>query len=276
MTVGEWVLYARRRLAEAGVESPALEAQMLAAHVLLVDRSRLIANPELELSELAGEPLLQRRLSGEPLAYILGWREFYGRRFEVGPGVLVPRHETEILVEAALEFLPADSAAAVLDLGAGSGILAITIKRERPRAVVTGSDISSQALDVARRNALALDADVRFVEGDLFAPVAAEKFDLIVCNPPYIANHELLPVEIGDFEPSGALFAGDSGLEFYERLAVEAGLHVPEDGRLMVEVGHLQGRAVSGIFESNGWSVERVVKDLSGIDRVVVAQPLVV
>lgn len=273
MTIAEWIRGAEARLA-AIVDSPRLEAQLLAAHVLLVDRAFLLAHPECEFPDLAGESLLQRRESGEPLAYVLGWREFYGRRFQVRPGVLIPRQETEILVESALGRLKANPAADVLDLGTGSGCLAVTIKLEVPDARVTASDVSAEAVDVARSNAETLGADVRFLQGDGFGPVDGESFDLIVTNPPYIGDFEDLPAEVRDFEPRQALLSGPNGLEFYERLSAQAAEHLRESGRLMMEVGYRQSRDVALLFESTGWNVEEVREDLSGIERVVVVQPL--
>jgi len=274
MTAGEWTSQAKRRLELAGVESPALEAQVLAAHVLLVDRSFVLAHPDHAFPELAGEPILQRRERGEPLAYILGWREFHGRRFEVGPGVLIPRQETETLVEAALVLLDNAPESKVLDLGTGSGCIAITIKLERPLAIVTGSDVSAAALEFAHRNGERLGVSIRFVQSDLFGNLGDGMFDLIVSNPPYVGLDEALPTEVRDFEPPEALFFGHGGLEFYERLSQEAGLHLTASGRLMMEVGYWQASSVAGIFESCGWHVETVRRDLSGTDRVVVVQPV--
>lgn len=274
MNVGEWLVVARSRLVAARIESAALEAQLLAAHVLLVDRSFILTHPEVEFPDLAGESLLQRRERHEPLAYILGSREFYGRKFHVEPGVLIPRQETEILVEAALSHLRTTSPCRVLDLGTGSGCIGITLKLECPSAELTLLDISERAIEIARRNAEDLGASVRFVRSDGFQELEGEVFDLIVTNPPYIGFDEELPAEVGKHEPPAALFAGPSGLEFYEMLAETAGLHLREDGALMMEVGYRQAQQVGAIFEGSGWTVEETIPDLSGIDRVVVARQL--
>ncbi|MFI5384531.1 MAG: peptide chain release factor N(5)-glutamine methyltransferase [Fimbriimonadales bacterium] len=276
MTVARWLEPAQLRLEGAGIESPALEAQMLAAHAILADRTYVITHPDAEFPELAGEQLLQRRESHEPLAYILGWREFYSRRFRVGPGVLVPRQETETLVDAALSFLDSTAGARVLDLGTGSGCIAITIKLERPGVDVTASDVSEEALEIARSNAGDLAADVRFELSDGFGSFGEEHFDLIVTNPPYVGLHEALPLEVLSYEPAEALFSGHTGLEFYEMLAETAAEHLTESGKLMMEVGFRQARQVALIFESCGWGLMEVVKDLSGVERVVAVQPLVV
>ncbi len=247
-----------------------MESQQLAAHVMRVDRTWLLAHPKHEFNDLAGEGLLQRREAGEPLAYILGWREFYGRTFGVDPSVLVPRHETEVLVETALQLGPPEGTFSVLDMGTGSGILAVTLKLERPAWEVTAVDISSEALTTASANAKFLEARVRFVLSDGFEGLLGESFDMIVCNPPYIGHAEVLPHEVRAFEPSGALFADNGGLAFYERLAAEAPAYLSDGGLLLVEVGHTQAEQVRMIFEGAAWSVESIRSDLSGIERVVV------
>lgn len=268
MTVGEWVRQAQLRLEQAGITSPKLEAQLLAAHVLLVDRPWLVAHGDEPFPELAGETLLQRRETKEPLAYILGFREFYGRRFRVTPSVLIPRHETETLIEHA------PAAPRVLDIGTGSGILAVTYKLEHPEADVTAVDIRPDTLDVARDNAERLGAEVRFVLSDGFTELLGETFDLILSNPPYIGDDEVLDREVRDFEPATALFSGPTGLEFYERLAREARDHLADGGRMLLEVGHTQAAAVSRILAAHEWNVCGVHADLSGIRRVVEATPV--
>lgn len=268
MNLRDWLQYASARLEAAGIESTRLEAQVLAAHTLLVDRTWIIAHPEAEINELAAETLLQRRESREPLAYILGYREFYGRRFEVGPGVLIPRQDTEILLEAALAVV---NRGPVLDVGTGSGCLAITLKLERPDLEVWASDISQVALNLAKRNSEFLGADVRFAESDLFAEFKQVQFDLIISNPPYIADSEELMPEVKNHEPSGALFSGPTGLEFYDRLAREAPQFLKPGGHLAVEVGRGQAQDVASLLADNGWTNTSVTADLSGIERVVVS-----
>jgi release factor glutamine methyltransferase len=267
VTVGEWTRHAEARLTAAGIEGARLEAQILAGHVLGVNRARLFAHPDAEFPELAAEALLQRREAREPLAYLLGKREFYGREFFVGPGVLIPRQETETLVETALQDLP--QGAYVLDLGTGSGCIGLTLKLERPDLDVTLSDISDRALSIAERNADALGAKVRLVRSDGFEELLGEAFDRIVTNPPYIGRHEELMPEVADHEPSEALYSGETGMEFYERLARQASAYLLDGGRVFMEVGHRQASSVKALFESEGWRHVQTAADLSGVDRVV-------
>lgn len=266
MTVRDWIDSATERLRLAGIDSPKLDAEVLAAHVLDVERVWLVAHPEAEFPDLAGESLLQRREAREPLAYIIGWREFYGRRFFVRPGVLVPRQETEVLVDAALHFADAGP---ILDIGTGSGCIAITIKLENAALAVVGIDVSPKALEVAKNNATTQEADVRFVQSDLFEAIAGERFEVIVSNPPYIADSEELMPEVADHEPHGALFAGPTGLEFYTRLANEAAAHLTPRGRMVMEVGYTQAEDVIRLFQKHGWLHEWTAEDLSGHDRVI-------
>jgi release factor glutamine methyltransferase len=268
MKLQSWLITASDRLAAAGVESHRLEAQLLAAHVLRVERTWIIAHPQSEINDLAAETLLQRRENHEPLAYILGWREFYGRRFEVAPGVLIPRQDTEALLETALNLAHEGP---ILDLGTGSGCLAITLKLERPEIEVWASDISPKALEIARRNATYHEAKVHFVQSDLFEDMPKMEFEHIISNPPYIADSEELMSEVKDFEPHEALFSGKTGFEFYERLAKEAPPYLKFIGKIAVEVGHTQASDVVNLLHSYGWPNDYVVSDLSGIDRVVVS-----
>ena len=272
MRLDEWLRHATTRLDLAGVDSPRLEAQVLAAHVLRVDRSWLLAHPEHDFNDLAGEGLLQRREGGEPLAYLVGHREFYGREFGVDSSVLVPRQETEELAEAALE-LSSRETRSLLDMGTGSGVLAVTLKLERPEWDVTAVDVSPESLATASANARFHRAAVRFVLSDGFEALLGESFDLIVSNPPYIGDDEILASEVRDWEPSGALFAGPTGLEFYARLANEAAGYLSDGGLLLLEVGHTQAATVVAIFEGAGWRHETTRHDLSGVERVVGFRP---
>ena len=265
MTVSEWLIEATTRLTAAGIDSPALDAKLLAAHLFGKDRTWIIAHSDAAIDESAARALLQRREAREPLAYILGWREFYGRRFQVKPGVLIPRQDTEVLLESALGYI---CNGPVLDVGTGSGCLAITMKLETRDAEVVGIDISPEALEVALSNAKHLAADVEWIQSDLFEAVQGREFEVIVSNPPYIADSEQLMPEVVEHEPRGALFSGPTGLEFYERLAKEAVDYLAFLGRLIVEVGHTQSQQVEHLFQAHGWFHEWTTEDLSGVDRV--------
>lgn len=240
---------------------------MLAAHVLRVDRSWLFAHPEHEFNDLAGESLLVRRIGQEPLAYVVGKREFYGRRFRVSPAVLIPRHETEVLVDEALK--ESSSTFRVLDIGTGSGCIAVTLKLEKPSLEVWATDISGPALEMARENAETLGAEIIFRRADLF-PETDQKFDLIVSNPPYIGKKESLQPEVVDHEPHLALFAEDAGYAIYRKLSQRAGLSLKTSGKILLEVGYKQADKVVALFEESGWSHVRTVRDLAGIPRCVI------
>lgn len=267
MTVRDWIVYATERLAKAGVSQARLEAQLLLAHALRIDREWLLLLDEHPAPDDARR-LLERRLTGEPIAYIIGWREFYRRRFEVNPAVLVPRPETEILVEAVLELAkPGDRC---LDVGTGSGCIGVTCALERPDTRWILTDVSPQALAVARRNAERHGAPCQFLLADALSAFRLGSVDLIVCNPPYIPHGDpRLEPSVRRFEPASALFAGATGLEFFERLAAEAPAVLAQGGVLAVEVGQGQADAVAALFRS---ATERAVrKDLAGMARVVIA-----
>jgi release factor glutamine methyltransferase len=270
MTVRDWIRNAKVRLHTRQFQAANLEAELLAAYALGVNRTWIFAHPESEFPELAGEALLQRRESHEPLAYILGYREFYGRTFKVDPRVLIPRQETEVLIEVALA-LAGERTVRVLDLATGSGCVGITLKLERPGWDVTLSDISPSALDVAAQNCASLGASARLVESDLFGALLGESFDLIVTNPPYIGENEAVPAEVRA-EPAQALFAGPRGTEFYERLADEALDHLNDRGRLVMEIGYRQADDVKRIFTREGWSWISTNRDLDGNERVVAVE----
>ena len=258
---------ASKRLREAGVLEPTLDAQMLVAHTLNRTRSQVLAYPEEEVPPEA-EPLLKRREQREPLAYILGWREFYGRRFDVEPDILVPRQETETLVDAALKVMGGK----VLDIGTGTGCLAITIKLERPNWLVAACDVNPIAVKLARRNAANLDATVHIAKSDLFEAFHDTQFGIILCNPPYVGTDADLPPEVREFESPLALFAGSDGLDFYRRLAQESKPHLTPWGRMIVEIGDNMAESVSQVFRASGWQLTETHLDLSGMARALVFQ----
>ena len=267
MKLGDWLSAAQRRLQANGAEAARLEAEVLAAHVLMVDRTWVVAHPEADFPELAGESVIQRRLMHEPLAYILGRREFYGRDFVVRRGVLIPRQETETLIEAALQ--RDNNAMKVLDIGTGSGCIAITLKLERPSWMVFASDISEKALDIARENGETLHAEVNWLHANGAAGIAETGFDLIVSNPPYVGRGDDLPMEIRAFEPDVALYAGASGLDFYRKLSRDCPRLLAKGGSVLLELGAGQLELVRAVFENEGWQFIGSWKDLLGVDRVV-------
>lgn len=263
---------------ERGLESPRLEAEVLLAHVLGVDRVRLIldAHKPLDPAELGKfREAIKRRRSGEPVAYVVGKREFYGLEFRVDRRVLIPRPETETLVEAALEATRARHLEGrALDLCTGSGCVAIAFAKGRPTWRVTGIDLSGEAIEVARGNALRLGAiwGVRFLVGDLYEPLGAEeRFDLVTANPPYVLHGEIaeLQQEIRDFEPRLALDGGADGLALLPAIAEGAARRLTPGGTLAVEIGAGQSDAVARLFERTGFVDVRRYRDYGGHERVV-------
>ncbi len=250
-----------------------LDAELLLADCLQRPRSFLLAHGGEALSPATRERFwhsVARRERGEPVAYIVGRREFWSLELEVNPHVLVPRPETELLVEFALGVLPPGQAAKVLDLGTGSGAVALAIARERPAARVLATDASAFAITLACRNAERLElGNASFVVGDWYEPVGAMHFDLIVSNPPYIAAGDaaLTNADLAA-EPRDALVPGPSGLEAIERIVALARGHLCPGGWLALEHGAGQGQAVAALFSTAGLSTIRSLKDLAGHDRV--------
>jgi release factor glutamine methyltransferase len=260
-----------------GIDTPRLDAELLLARALGATRIQLFVDSKrpLDEGELARmRELVKRRRAREPVAYILGEREFYGRTFRVDRRVLVPRPDTEALVEMALERTRAVSMSMrALDLCTGSGCVAVTLARERPTAFVMASDLSEDALAVARDNALRLGAyNVALRRGDLFAAVdASRRFDLVTSNPPYVSAGEVLSLqpEIREHEPRLALEGGDDGLAVLRRIVAEAPPHLAEGGVLAVEVGAGEAPAVVELFGRAGYDHVEVRRDYARIERVV-------
>lgn len=274
-TVADCLTAAGRQLAAAlGLETreARLEARVLAAFAWGVTPAWLIAHDtDLVHPEDAArfDALLGRRRAGEPVAYLTGAREFYGRAFEVSPDVLIPRPDTELLVERALARMPPDRGVDVLDLGTGSGCIAITLALERPAARVTATDRSSAALAVARRNAARLGADIAWRSGDWFQGLDARQFDVIVSNPPYVATGDA-HLRDGDvrFEPPGALAAGPDGLDDLRQLCASAPDHLRPGGWLLLEHGYDQAETVRDLLEAAGLVAIDTWFDLAGQARV--------
>lgn len=253
----------------AGCALPRAEARLLLAAALGAPVESLVARPERPVDGAAAARfalLAARRAGGEPVAYLLGDREFYGRRFAVSPAVLVPRPETELLVELALARLRARPASRVLDLGTGSGCIAVTLALEYPQAEVVAVDRSADALEVARSNAQRLGARVEFALGDWYAAVGGG-FDLVVANPPYVAAADAHLADLRH-EPRHALAAGDDGLADLRRIVAAAPAYLNGGGWLAVEHGHDQGAAVRALFAQAGFAGVETHRDLAGIERV--------
>lgn len=272
---------ARRRFRAAGIQpdEAALDARLLAQHVLGWDAARLMTHgdePATGPFQQAFESLVARRVAREPLAYITGTREFWNLSIEVSPAVLIPRPETELLLEAALEHFHRGQALRILDVCTGSGCVAVGLAREFPKGEVTASDISEEALDVARRNVAryGLASRVRCAQADLLAGLPGP-FDLIVANPPYIpaGDEKTLQPEVRDFEPSGALFAGADGLRIVRRLVSEAARALAPDGMLIFEFGAGQDAAIEQLIDGvSALTLLEVKHDLQDIPRAAVVQ----
>jgi release factor glutamine methyltransferase len=260
---------------EGSSDSPVLDAEILLARVLGKPRTFLRSHGDDALAapeEQRYRALLARRRGGEPIAYLLGSREFWSLQLEVGPGVLVPRPETELLVEMALDELRGKQAPQVLDLGTGSGAVAIAIALEIPAAQLVAVDASPAALAIARRNADRTGAtNVEFLAGDWYEPVPGRHFDLIVSNPPYLAAGDPHLAALGH-EPADALVAGPGGLEALARIVAGATDHLQPGGGLILEHGCDQGAAVRDLLDAAGLQDVRTRRDLAGLERASLAQ----
>jgi release factor glutamine methyltransferase len=274
-----------RRLCAGGIESGRLGAELLLGHVLEMTREQLAVNATLPLSAAQCEryqSALSRRLRREPLAYITGRQEFWSLDFLVTSDVLIPRPETERLVEIALKLsaqMDIGHALRILDLGTGSGAIAIALASELPGAEILATDVSGAALFLARQNAAknGVSERIRFFHGDLFSALdpATQKFDLILSNPPYICRAEIdgLEPEVSRWEPREALDGGVDGLDFYNRIAAQVFAHLRPGGAVVVEIGAAMGAPVAALFQSSSDCAETVIEqDYSGNDRVVIAR----
>ena len=281
-TIHQRVAWARDELRRAGIpaDEAGLDARLLAQFALQWDAARfLIAADESASSTFIAkyDAFIERRRKREPLAYITSTKEFWNSTFEVSPAVLVPRPETELIVEAALELFPdVGSALSIADVCTGSGCLAVALAEERAGATVTATDVSGDALDVARRNAAhhQVGGRVHFIQTDLLQRVEGT-FDLIVANPPYvpIGDRALLQPEVRDYEPALALFAGDDGLSIVRRLVEESPAHLKTGGVLIFEFGFDQASIVRQLISrAEGLTMMGLKQDLQGIPRVAIAR----
>jgi release factor glutamine methyltransferase len=258
-------------------DSATRDAELLLLNQLGIDRTQLFINPDRELTEGEESSFWQRvyrRADNEPIQYIIGTQEFYGLDFQVTSAVLIPRPETEHLVEAVLHALPREESPQILDVGTGSGILAVTLAFNLPHAEIIAVDISAAAIAVARRNADVHNVAhrIHFVESDLFANVSGGPFDAIVSNPPYVSetDREALHPQVRDHEPATALFAGETGLDIYRRLIPEAHNALKPNGLLALEMGQGQRDAIAALL--NTWHNVSFINDLQQIPRVVLAR----
>lgn len=253
-------------------DSPQLDAEILLAHALQKSRTFLFTWPQQTLDEKTKQYfalLLEQRITGHPIAHIIGTREFWSLNLQVTADTLIPRPETELLVEQALQLLP-DTSIDIVDLGTGSGAIALALASERPQWQITAVDQSAAALDIARANAKALAIhNIRFIHGDWFEPLANQQFHAIISNPPYIATNDK-HLALGDvqFEPASALISGADGLDDIRHIAQHAGDHLLTGGLLLIEHGYDQQTRVKEIFQSCGFSNIAQLVDLGGMPRL--------
>ena len=271
--IGSALVYGAAQL--AALPTARRDAELLLMRVLVCDRAYLLTHPETPLAaEQAAiyEGWIARRARHEPVQYIVGEQEFYGLKFRVTPDVLIPRPETEHLVEATLARTDGDASLHIADIGTGSGAIAVALAHALPRARVTALDISTAALSVAHENAEShgVSDRIRFLKSDLLTAAAGEQFDMIVSNPPYVAENEALEPQVRDYEPASALFAGPDGLDVYRRLIPQAQAAVKPGGWLLLEIGHGQRDALERLL--TGWEDVSFVADLQGIPRVACAR----
>ncbi|TPK57442.1 peptide chain release factor N(5)-glutamine methyltransferase [Mesorhizobium sp. B2-4-19] len=280
--LGPLLRAARARLMTAGVGDPALDARLIVEHFSGTTRTQAVADPErmIDSNTIAAiDAALRRRAGGEPVHRILGYREFYGLRLALSPETLEPRPDTETLVEAMLPFVKAmatrEGACRILDLGTGSGAIALALLSAVPAATATGVDISAGALATAARNAVELGLGARFttVQSDWFEKVSG-RYHVIAANPPYIPSGDIgnLQDEVRDFDPRQALDGGVDGLNPYRIIAAEAARFLEAESRIAVEIGHTQRNEVTDIFKAAGYASAAALRDLGGNDRVLVFQ----
>jgi release factor glutamine methyltransferase len=273
VTIGDAMKFAQRQI-------DLVDARVLLQDTLQINRAYLAAHPEKKLTEEQlnrFDALIARRKNGEPIAYVIGEREFFGLTFKVTTAVLIPRPETEMLVDQALMRLSKHHRARVVDLGTGSGAIAIAIAKHRPQVHITAVDASDDALAIARENARRLLPNraepIEFLHSEWFSDVPREPYDLIVSNPPYVAENDPHLTQ-GDlrFEPQQALAAGPHGLSALEHIARNAASHLVPGGWLLLEHGYDQGAACRALLHNHGFSASQTLQDLAGLDRITLAQ----
>ncbi len=284
MTLREWVRHGETKLSEGPHPDRArLDAETLLVHLMGKNKAWLMAHLGDDFGgcqAIGYAGLIDRRLAGEPIQYITGEQEFYGLPFRVSRDVLIPRPETELVVEQVILWANGhasrkDAPLRIVDVGTGSGAIAVALAHELPEAVITAIDLSEPALSIARDNAVrnGVDRRIRFLCGDLLAPVARETFDMVVSNPPYVAeaDRDRLTVEVREHEPAVALFAGSEGVEIYQRLIPAAFDVLVPGGLLALEIGYGQDEAVTELLARAGFQPVEITPDLQGIPRVALA-----
>ena len=271
-TIAQALAWAKEALTVAGSESPSTDARLLLAHCLGKNQTYLYTWSDKTLSEgvyAQFSALIDARVRGEPVAYLLGYRDFWTLRLAVNSSTLIPRPETELLVENALARLSTD-ASTLCDLGTGTGAVALALASERPDITVTGVDKVADAVQLAKQNAkLNQLSNVQFLQSDWFAALGTTKFDMIVSNPPYVEENSPY-LHTGDvrFEPRSALTSGLDGLEDIRRIIHRATAHLQADGWLLLEHGYPQGSAIRSLFKAAGYCEVETIQDLAGLDRI--------
>jgi release factor glutamine methyltransferase len=280
MTLREWLSKGEEQLgAGPHADRARRDTESLLLHLVGKNRAWLMARLDEDFAGCTAirfASLLDRRLQGEPIQYIVGEAEFFGLPFKVTPDVLIPRPETEHLVEKAIELGRLRAAPRIVDVCTGSGAIAVALARSLPASEITGTDLSDAALRIARENAKRNDVDgrIRFLQGDLFAPVAGDRFDIAVANPPYVPTieRESMAVEVRDYEPEIALFAGADGLDIYRRLISAAPNVLVPGGFIALEIGYGQAPVVERLLAAAGFRQIEFIPDLQDIPRVASAQ----
>ncbi len=279
MNLREVYLLGKSEMQKSGLDNPDFEASLLLSTALGIEKYEIYAKPEKEVDYDKFKDFkraLERRKNREPIAYILGEKEFYSRRFLVTPDVLIPRPETEILVDIALKVIEGIDSPKVIDIGTGCGCIASTLGFECSCSLILGTDISYDAIKIAKKNAKSLGVDhkISFVCGDVLNFFKGPKFDLVVSNPPYISDHEYngLEPDVKDFEPMCALSGGVDGLDSIGKIIYGSRRILVNGGWCVLEIGANQSNEVTKIFQSTGYSDISITKDLSGIKRVVKAK----
>jgi len=274
-TVEKCLFEAKKILKASGAEEYALDCELFMMKSTSLRKIQLFTRNDYVLSDEEYESfisMVKRREKGEPCQYITGVAYFYDREFAVNSSVLIPRNDTEVLVETVIEYGRKHCFKTMLDIGTGSGCIAISLACEGFE--MTAVDISEGALETAKKNAALNSADVEFIKSDVFSSMEGRTFDAIVSNPPYIEK-DVIPAlmkDVKDFEPMSALDGGEDGLDFYRQIIKEGREHLNKNGFIFFEIGYNQGEAVKKLFEENGYSEIRIIKDLAGLDRVVLGK----